>query len=132
MSEPDTCPCGSGGTYEACCRRFIDGDAFPETAEELMRSRYTAYTLGRGDYLRSTWHPTTRRTDLQLDDPVTWLGLEIKRTEAGGPRDREGVVEFVARYKIGGRAHRLHEISRFVRRAGRWVYVAGEAGPSGV
>jgi SEC-C motif-containing protein len=131
MSKPETCPCGSGGTYEACCGRFVEGRALPETAEELMRARYTAYTLGRGDYLRTTWHPTTRRNDLHLDDPVIWLGLDIKRTEAGGANDREGMVEFVARYKVGGRAHRLHEISRFVRREGRWFYVDGETGQSG-
>ena len=61
MSKPETCPCGSGGTYEACCGRFVEGRALPETAEELMRARYTAYTLGRGDYLRTTWHPTAGR-----------------------------------------------------------------------
>lgn len=95
-----------------------------------MRSRYSAYTLARGDYLRATWHPTTRREDLGLDEPVTWLGLEVIRLEAGGNEDQEGHVEFLARYKIGGRAHRLHEVSRFVRRNGQWLYVSGEPGPS--
>lgn len=131
MDKNDPCPCGSGHPLEGCCGRFTDAHEQPATAEQLMRSRYTAYTLGREDYLRETWHPTTRRQDLKLDEPVTWLGLKILRTEAGGVTDNHGLVEFVARYKVAGRAHRLHEISRFQRRNGRWVYVTGEAGPSG-
>ena len=91
-----------------------------------MRSRYTAYTLGRGDYLVSTWHPTTRRQGVDLDEEVKWVGLKIVRTQDGGPNDKEGMVEFVARYKVGGRAHRMREVSRFVRRDGRWFYVNGE------
>ena len=94
-----------------------------------MRSRYTAYTLGREDYLSATWHPTTRRQDLALDENVKWLELKIVRVREGGPQDKEGLVEFVARYKIGGRAHRMQETSRFVRRNGRWFYVNGEATP---
>jgi SEC-C motif-containing protein len=96
-----------------------------------MRSRYSAYARGNADYLRATWHPTTRRQDLRLHEPVTWIGLSIERTEAGGPDDGEGRVEFVARYKIGGRAHRLRETSRFVRRDDRWYYVDGETDPAG-
>ena len=95
-----------------------------------MRARYSAYTQGRADYLSATWHPTTRRQTLDLDEPVTWLGLKVLRTEAGGPQDRDGKVEFVARYKVDGQAHRLHEISRFLRREGRWFYVDGEPGPT--
>jgi len=94
-----------------------------------MRSRYTAYSLGRGDYLRTTWHPMTRPQDLGLEQPVKWIGLKILQTWNGSPDDVEGKVEFVARYKIGGRAHRLHEISRFERRDGRWLYVDGERLP---
>jgi SEC-C motif-containing protein len=130
MRSGDACLCGSGETFGTCCGRFVEGDGSPDTAEQLMRSRYTAYTLGREDYLRATWHPTTRREDLQLAEPVTWLGLRILRTEGGGAHDEAGVVEFVARYKIGGRVYRFHEVSRFVRRGGRWLYVDGEPGPS--
>jgi len=96
------------------------------TAEALMRSRYTAYVLGNESYLSKTWHPNTRPDDLDADDGGRWLGLKIIRTEAGGPEDETGLVEFVARYKIGGRGHRLHETSRFVGYEGRWVYVDGE------
>jgi SEC-C motif domain protein len=131
MSEKSTdtqepCPCGSGLAYPDCCDPFITGTELPETAAQLMRSRYSAYTRGDADYLRATWHPTTRHQDITADPAVHWLGLKILATEAGGTPDRHGVVEFVARYKIGGRAHRLHERSRFKRHQGRWFYVDGD------
>lgn len=89
-----------------------------------MRSRYVAYCRGRTDYLLRTWHPSTRPSTLDLaGESVRWLDLQVRRVEAGGVGDRDGVVEFVARYKIGGRAHRLHETSRFVREDGRWFYL---------
>ncbi|MCG6862747.1 MAG: SEC-C domain-containing protein [Chromatiaceae bacterium] len=130
MTRDTDCPCGSGKSFAACCEPFITEAAIAETAEALMRSRYTAYSLGHEDYLRATWHPTTRRQNLNLEESVKWLGLKIVRTWDGGPEDREGKVEFVARYKTGGRAQRLHEVSRFVRRGGRWLYVNGEIRPS--
>lgn len=91
-----------------------------------MRSRYTAYALRREDYLLQTWHPETRPGSLELADEAgqKWLGLEIRRHEQREP-DR-ALVEFVARYKVAGRAYRLHEVSRFVRDAGRWLYVDGD------
>lgn len=122
----DICPCGSGGAYASCCAPFIDGPASPPTAEALMRSRYTAYTLGRVDYLRATWHPTTCPPVLEPTPGLRWLGLRIKRVEAGGVGDSTGSVEFVARCKLAGRADRLHETSRFERVDGRWVYRHGE------
>ena len=91
-----------------------------------MRSRYTAYVLGREDYLMATWHADTRPAALDLDaDPrPQWLGLAVKSCTQ---MDRShAVVEFVARYKINGRAFRLHESSCFVRVDGRWLYVDGE------
>ncbi len=93
-----------------------------------MRSRYVAYIQGRADYLLKTWHPATRPAPLDLaDEPGRWLGLKVVRVEAGGSEDTGGIVEFVARYKVNGRAHRLHEISRFVREAGRWWYRDAQA-----
>jgi SEC-C motif-containing protein len=91
-----------------------------------MRSRYSAYVLGLEDYLLRTWHSDTRPPVLKLDaEPrPQWLGLEIKRSAETGTGS--AIVEFVARYKVGGRAHRLHETSRFVREDGRWYYVNGE------
>ena len=90
-----------------------------------MRSRYDAYTQGLEPYLLSTWHSTTRPAALKLnEEPLpNWIGLSIKRHESQD--DDHAIVEFVARYKIGGRAYRLHETSRFVRVDGRWFYVDG-------
>ena len=119
------CPCGLPRSYAACCGACHAGEP-ASTAEALMRSRYSAYVLGLEPYLRATWHATTRpEAQTALCDPATrWLGLEIKRTESTG--SDEAMVEFVARYKIGGRAYRLHETSRFVRDDGRWYYVDGQ------
>ncbi|MGD8236626.1 MAG: YchJ family metal-binding protein [Chromatiales bacterium] len=124
-----SCPCESGLDYDSCCGRYIDGGESPETAAQLMRSRYTAFTLGEIPYLQRTWHPSTRPSSVQTDDKVRWLGLKIKRTGQGGADDVEGIVEFVARYKVDGRGHRLHEISRFVKENGQWFYVDGELLP---
>jgi SEC-C motif-containing protein len=94
-----------------------------------MRSRYTAHVQGDGDWLLATWHPATRRARIDLADQVRWIGLEVLATQGGGPGDSKGTVEFVARYKRGGRAHRLHERSRFERRNGGWLYVDGDLEP---
>ncbi len=91
-----------------------------------MRSRYTAHVLGDIDHLTATWHPKTRPLDMALEPRQQWLGLTIRRVEAGGPKDDRGVVEYIARFKIDGRGHRLHEISRFERSNGAWIYVDGE------
>ena len=123
------CPCGSGRGYGDCCGPFLAGAAVPETAEQLMRSRYTAYVRGDRDWLQATWHPATRQSRIDLDERVRWIGLEVLATQGGGPGDTSGTVEFVARYKLGGRAHRLHERSRFRRRNGGWLYVDGERDP---
>jgi SEC-C motif-containing protein len=90
-----------------------------------MRSRYSAYVLGHTDHVFRTWHPRTRPDDVAAEG-TTWLGLEIVRTEAGGSDDDTGVVEFVARYQGPRGVQELHEVSRFERRGGRWVYVDGD------
>lgn len=126
--NPDTpCPCGTARPLAACCGPYLAGAALPPDAETLMRSRYSAYVLGDEAYLLTTWHPDTRPSSLDLDQgPATkWLGLAVKRHEDGG--DGRATVEFVARYKIGGRAHRLHETSRFLRAGGRWLYLDGNS-----
>lgn len=118
----DFCPCG-GNDYAQCCGRFIDNGEVPQTAEQLMRSRYTAYALRNDPYLKATWQAGTRPADaIDQEADVKWLGLEVRKHVSAGDT---ATVEFVARYKIGGRAHRLHEISRFVREDGRWYYLEG-------
>lgn len=117
------CPCG-GGEYALCCGRFHHQLNAPDAAS-LMRSRYSAYVLKREDYLLATWHPGTRPATLELAaDQTKWLGLEVrKHTHDSATR---ATVEFVARYKIAGKAHRLHEISHFVFEENKWLYVDGE------
>ena len=98
------------------------------TPVALMRSRYSAYVQCRTDYLLQTWHASTRPPSLAIDDPAPrWLGLTIR--DALAADDDHASVEFVARYRIGGRVNRLHEHSRFVREAGRWYYIDGVIDP---
>lgn len=117
------CVCGSGKSFEACCGPYLSGQASAPGAEALMRSRYTAYTLGDEAYLRASWDPRTLPAErLVHDEPTKWLGLEVKQHQQDGD---SATVEFVARYKIGGRAQRLHEVSRFIKYDGKWFYVDG-------
>jgi SEC-C motif-containing protein len=124
------CPCGSTRGYGACCGRWHAGPQHLQApdAEALMRSRYSAFVLDLRDYLLATWHASTRPANLPAPDPgLRWLGLDVKRHVA--PEGDHATVEFVARSKQGGRAHRLHETSRFVREGGRWFYVDGDIAP---
>ena len=117
------CPCGSGALYQDCCEAYHLSLAAPN-AEKLMRSRYSAYVLGLEEYLLNTWHPNTRPQALNLkQDRTQWLGLEVKRFE---PNDEQAIVEFIARYKINGKAGKMQETSRFKRIATRWFYVDGD------
>jgi SEC-C motif-containing protein len=124
------CPCGTGATYDACCGRLHRRAAEAVTAEELMRSRYSAYAVGHTDHLFRTWHPRTRPDDIVSRLPVRpdeWVRLDVLDAVNGGPDDRTGVVEFDAHH-LGpdGRTHVRHERSTFERRGGLWVYVAAE------
>ncbi len=128
MSRADDCYCQSGIAYSNCCSPFIESRHTAKTAEQLMRSRYTAYVLGNSAYLLATWYPSKRPDTLILDADIgiSWLGLDIKNTLAGGEQDTTGQVEFVARYKKQGRAVRLHENSCFIQESGCWYYLDGE------
>lgn len=120
------CPCGSQRPYADCCGPFHEGAALPRDAAALMRSRYSAYVMGKSGYVLASWHASTRppQIDLDLAPSPRWLGLEILRHVATGPA--AAIVEFVARYRLAGRAERQHEVSRFVREDGRWYYVDGD------
>lgn len=89
-----------------------------------MRSRYSAFVLGRADYLLATWHASRRPPTLDFEPGAKWLGLEVRAHRATGPDHAE--VEFVARWRVAGRATRMHERSRFMREEGRWYYVDGD------
>ena len=143
-SDPCLCgrlaPAGPGGSkgksatplaFAGCCGRYLaapglEASAAPD-AESLMRSRYTAFVCEQADYLQATWHASTRPADLDFEPGARWLGLQVRSHRAMGEDRAE--VEFVARYRVGGRAVRLHETSRFVREGGRWLYVDGDIRP---
>jgi SEC-C motif-containing protein len=125
-ADEDSCSCGSGREYTQCCGRYISGGESPQSAEQLMRSRYCGFVRCDERYLLATWHPETRPSKVRLDEQQRWLGLSIRAIEAGGLDDLSGSVEFVARFKVEGKGFRLHEISRFEKIEGRWYYLDGQ------
>ncbi|MFI5507086.1 YchJ family protein [Mycobacterium sp. NPDC051804] len=135
MDPTALCPCGSAQPFGRCCLPLHLGDRQAETAEQLMRSRYSAYAVQNLDYVWQTWHPRTRPSELTPETGLTWTGLEIVDTVAGRPGDDSGEVEFRAHYRHNRRSGQsapvvaggtLHERSRFAVRARRWLYVDGE------
>lgn len=120
------CPCQSGLPYADCCGPAHEGSRPPATAEALMRSRYSAYALRLTDWLLATAHPSTRPESIDPAElaAAKWIGLQVLRSEQTGPDT--AIVEFIARCRVGGRASRLHETSRFVREDGHWYYVDGD------
>jgi SEC-C motif domain protein len=134
MQPPRPCPCGRLNASQKplaladCCGRFIghfESRPAPD-AESLMRSRYTAFVQQRPDYLLATWHASQRLSSIEFDPHVKWLGLAVRRHAQLDETHAE--VEFIARQKSPSQpAVRLHERSRFVREAGHWYYVDGDA-----
>ena len=124
-----SCPCGRTTAkgqplaLAACCGVYHAGQPAPD-AESLMRSRYSAFVLGDVPYLLATWHSSQRPAELTLEAGAKWLGLDIRQHRVTG--DQTAEVEFVARFRVGGKAVRQHERSRFVREDGRWFYVDGD------
>jgi SEC-C motif-containing protein len=129
VSRPTRCPCGSRLPYAECCGRLHDGTATAGTAEQLMRSRYSAFAVGDPAYLLATWHSTTRPAAVDLDPRVRWTGLDVLATTGGGLLAAEGTVEFRAHSVVERAVGAQHENSRFVREHGRWRYLDGVALP---
>jgi SEC-C motif-containing protein len=128
-----TCACGTGKTFETCCKPFITGANEPDTAEELMRARYTAYTIGDIDYIKESLTMDSR-TDFdsaatkEWAESSEWLGLKIVSTKKGGKADKKGTVEFIATFKQKDKTYEHHEVSEFRKNAqGHWRFVDGEA-----
>jgi SEC-C motif domain protein len=127
MDATIRCPCGQQEALEDCCGRFVSGSDFPQTAEELMRSRYTAFATHQIEYLIATHHPETRgevvRDDVRrFSEGMTWRGLEILEVVDGQAGDDQGWVEFIARYVERGAERAHHERSLFRRHQGRWFF----------
>ncbi len=129
MSRP--CPCESHLTYDRCCEPYLAGRAQPATAETLMRSRFTAYSMGRADYLAATTS-AEERAKLDVEElarycrAVKCISLKILAKEAGGAQDETGTVTFHAKLQINGKRMLHREKSRFVREEGVWRYVDGD------
>ena len=121
FDDAKACPCGLGQPYGECCGPAHRGHA-PATAEGLMRSRFAAFALDDAAYVLSSWHPSTRPADVEPDPGLRWTRLDILDSSGGGLFDAEGIVEFRAHYRDGGRAGDMRERSRFVRHDGQWVY----------
>jgi SEC-C motif domain protein len=125
------CPCGSGQTYEQCCEAFIKSERLPETAEQLMRSRYSAHAMQEIPYIYQTIHPDFRK-DWDEDGTsawsknAVWHGIDIVFTEEGGPADDQGIVEFIARFSMKGDQMRHHERAVFEKVENRWYFKEGE------
>lgn len=126
-----SCPCGSNLELKSCCEPYVRGEKFAPTAEALMRSRYTSYTMNEVDYI-VTSHVPEGQDDVDKEaagkwaEAAEWQGLEIVETEGGKESDSEGVVEFVAKYSVQGVEQRHHERSRFKKVDGKWYYVDGD------
>lgn len=117
------CPCG-GGEFGSCCGPLVEDGVPARTAEQLMRSRYTAFVLDRPEHLWRTWHPRTRPETVETGG-VEWAGLTIVEVVAGGEDDDDGVVDFEARLSTSEGPSVMRERSEFRRRGGRWVYLEG-------
>ena len=128
----EQCPCGSAIAFAECCKPLIDGERTAETAEALMRSRYTAHAIKAFDYIFETTHPDSREEDDRKSTAawskrLAWQSLQVRNIDAGGADDDQGTVEFVARYRKNGKAFDHHEIAEFVREDGRWYFKDGQA-----
>jgi SEC-C motif domain protein len=131
LAPEQPCPCG-GGAYGRCCRPLHRQEQQAATAEQLMRSRYSAFALAEIEHLLRT-QPSQeplaqrRRALAASCRQLRWCGLEILATEAGGQDDREGSVTFAAHYRAGGQRGVLRERSRFGREGGlatgAWLYL---------
>lgn len=122
------CPCGSQKSLANCCQPYIQGQSWPETAEQLMRSRYSAHVLLTIDYLWDTWSPEQRLRSSKADiqqwaRSCDWLGLQILATHQGQSNDQEGTVEFIALFSQNGQARQHRERSLFRKSLGKWLYV---------
>ncbi|MEN8255291.1 MAG: YchJ family metal-binding protein [Verrucomicrobiota bacterium] len=131
MMKFDKCPCGSGVGFKDCCGGIVSGQRTALTAEQLMRSRYTAYVAKKVDYLVQTTHPSSRTDDLadsirKWMRQVEWLKLHVIATADGQESDSTGRVEFVAEYLADTGPARHHECSVFEKADDIWYYVGEE------
>ncbi len=124
------CPCGSGNSYSECCEQIVSGVQPAQTAEQLMRARYSAYVFAKMDFIFESTHPEHRQAydhagTKEWAETAEWLGLEIVSTHKGGADDSVGEVEFIARFIEKGNNREHHEAGQFRRKDGRWYFADG-------
>lgn len=120
------CLCGSQLNYSSCCQLFHEKEKFADSAEDLMRSRFTAYAMRKTDYLLNTWDVSKRPKEIDFSkEDVVWTSLEIVSTKKGQVHDNKGLIEFKAYYKSDDEEYVMKELSRFKKQAGQWVYLDG-------
>jgi len=126
-ASSSTCICGLNNPLNACCGRVHADIANATTAVELMRARFSAYSTDKLDFIRQSWHSSTRPAQIEPNEAgFVWLGLDVLDTQAGGKDDEQGEVEFIASYSLNGHTGKLHERSRFAREQGQWRYLDGK------
>lgn len=130
MSSALSCPCQTGAKtpilFSNCCQKYIENIEQAKTAEQLMRSRYSAFVMEDEAYLLRSWHASTRPPSITFDSASKWIGLKIVSSTDGTESHQEGWVKFIAKYKISGKAFKLEEHSYFTKEAGNWRYVSAE------
>ncbi|GKT12927.1 MAG: SEC-C motif domain protein [Thiomicrorhabdus sp.] len=127
LNGDELCLCGSGKYYQSCCEPFHKCSEYPETAEQLMRSRYVAFAKKLKAYLLKTWHSTTQPETLVFESNLTWYKLVINSKKRGRKKDKEGWVTFTAYYSANLEACDFKEKSYFVRDEDHhWCYVDGD------
>jgi len=121
-----SCLCGSGQEYSICCQPFHNKVKVPVTAEALMRSRFTAYAQKNDSYLLETWDSAKKPKSIDFSkEEAIWTKLSIVKLKKGSEKDSKGIVEFKAYYSLDNELYVMNEISRFIKVAGRWLYLDG-------
>lgn len=122
------CYCGNNKTYQDCCEVFHKNGGKTETAEQLMRSRYSAFVLANGDYLMQSHHASTRPIEekkeiIKWAKSVQWIKLEVLETSKGNKNDTDGTVTFNAYFYEHGKVNVIHEKSAFIKENNHWTYL---------
>jgi len=124
MSNNMHCPCGSDKPYSSCCEPIIFQNTLADTAEQLMRSRFSSFYMQQPNWLKHSWDQTSQPSSISFEDNLKWLDLTIINHENIDPLN--STVEFEARYLKSGKVQAIHENSRFIKRNNEWFYVNGE------
>ena len=126
------CPCGSGNAFSACCEPLIKNEVKATSAEQLIRSRYSAFTVCEMEYVLNTHHPKTRsdvdmEANLKWAKSSSWLGLEIHEVEDDNDASKKAFIKFTAKFKTNGKTASHKERSEFRKEGGEWFFYDGES-----